>query len=234
MKYNRLWFLWLLWTAALAVGCFPFLADIVCSDYQRYTSPIWLLLVLTVSWKTVMNIFKRKNAPVDADKNTPNTISNNELTLKEYDMSDAVGTMKKIPAVAEREKTAIAVSASIRGDIDTQSDLQIAGRVEGKIISTAEVRILKSGQVDGEIKAPTIIVDGSVIGVCCGEVIEILENGKIEGIVQSNELSISKKGRFIGTSEPYPAVSELPIRHAGKGGKTRVETNQPVPEINAG
>lgn len=79
--------------------------------------------------------------------------------------------------------------------------MHIDGEFEGNINSKNTVLIGKSGVVNGEIKAERVIVGGNFKGSVDSECIEILPNGKIDGIIICNELYIEKKGIFVGESK---------------------------------
>lgn len=79
--------------------------------------------------------------------------------------------------------TVIAQDAVVRGDIRFQGALQIDGRVIGSIeAEQGLVRVSEHGQVEGVIKAPSVKVNGQVIGdVHAFEHLELDANAKISG-----------------------------------------------------
>ncbi len=140
------------------------------------------------------------------------------------DNNDLINKQKELTVI---EKTIIAPNSSITGDIESQCDIQIGGKIDGKITSTAKVYIQKTGIVKGEIKAPYILIDGQVTGTCIGESIEIMEHGKMEGIVKSDVFSISKKGRFIGSSETLTVPgNEIPVPYSIKSPQVKPDTKK--------
>jgi len=67
----------------------------------------------------------------------------------------------------ERIDTLIASDVIIKGDISFKGGIQIDGCVKGTIRGDDElsvVRITRNGRVEGDIKAPVIIVNGRVSG----------------------------------------------------------------------
>ncbi|MGX3043692.1 bactofilin family protein [Helicobacter sp. T3_23-1056] len=97
--------------------------------------------------------------------------------------------------------TIIAQGTRIKGNITTDCHLHIDGEFEGKIDSKNTVMIGKSGQVDGEIYANKLVVSGKLKGLTESDTVEILSQGRFEGVITSTELVIEKKGVFIGESK---------------------------------
>lgn len=59
----------------------------------------------------------------------------------------------------------IAVGATLEGDMRFQGAVQIDGRVIGNLMaSEGLVRISVGGVVEGEVRAPHIVIDGEVVG----------------------------------------------------------------------
>lgn len=59
----------------------------------------------------------------------------------------------------------VAVGAELQGNLRFQGAVQVDGNVSGNLL-TAEgmVRVSAQGQVEGEIRAPHVVIDGEVIG----------------------------------------------------------------------
>lgn len=59
----------------------------------------------------------------------------------------------------------IAVGAELQGNLRFQGAVQVDGKVKGNLLaSEGLVRVSAQGQVEGEIRAPHIVIDGEVIG----------------------------------------------------------------------
>lgn len=89
---------------------------------------------------------------------------------------------------SENLTTLISKSAEINGDLHFSGTLEIEGKIRGNIYADpevpAEVRIRESGLVQGEIKAPSIIVNGLVEGdVYSSEHIELAAKARVVGNV---------------------------------------------------
>lgn len=74
--------------------------------------------------------------------------------------------------------------------------------MEGKINTEKTLIISRSGRVKGEIIADKVVINGLFEGECYANHVEILPNGKAQGVIHSDELSIERGGNFIGESQP--------------------------------
>jgi len=77
----------------------------------------------------------------------------------------------------------IAAGAEFAGDLRFQGAVQVDGRVSGNLLtSEGMVRVSTEGQVEGEIRAPHIVIDGEVIGdVYAGEHLELGSRARVRG-----------------------------------------------------
>ncbi|CAQ83346.1 MULTISPECIES: bactofilin family protein [Photorhabdus] len=116
-------------------------------------------------------------------------------------MSQVVDGKKNTNADARR-CTIVAKSSVFKGDIDVEGDIQIWGKVIGNIrVKEGAIRVMHAGQVEGELSAPEIIIDGNVEGTCCAATLDILEHGELRGISRCGSMSIKRGGLFLGQSE---------------------------------
>ncbi len=88
----------------------------------------------------------------------------------------------------ENVTTLISKSSEINGDLHFSGTLEVEGKIRGNIYAdpevSADVRIRESGLVQGEIKAPSIIVNGLVEGdVYSSEHIELAAKARVVGNV---------------------------------------------------
>ncbi len=74
-----------------------------------------------------------------------------------------------------KNNTIIAAGTQLKGNINLDGDIQIYGVVMGDIIvNEGSIRLMRSGQIEGNLTAPHITVDGRVEGVCISDDLEIL------------------------------------------------------------
>ncbi|MNF55264.1 Polymer-forming cytoskeletal [compost metagenome] len=106
-------------------------------------------------------------------------------------------------AAAPSKVTVIAAGACFRGDLQVEGDLEVRGQLVGTIqLVDGVLRIMQGGSVEGEVNAPHVTINGLLDGTCSAVEVEILENGKMQGIFKGGCLSICKGGNFIGHSHP--------------------------------
>ena len=106
------------------------------------------------------------------------------------------------PVRAAAPSTSVTIGASvvIKGELSAKEDLTISGRVEGRIeVRDHVVRVGRDAQVNAEINARAVIVEGSVTGnVNATERIELLENGSVEGDIAAPKIAMAEGAQFRG------------------------------------
>ena len=108
---------------------------------------------------------------------------------------------KQFDAPNSNGATIIATKTKFKGELTIECHIHIDGEFEGNINSTNTILVGKNGIVNGNVVAQRVIVSGSFFGTIDSECIEIMPNGKVEGVIICNELYIEKKGIFIGESK---------------------------------
>lgn len=139
----------------------------------------------------------------DLQKKT-NSINDSTDNINHQSDDASLVQEEKQKAQEERQVTVISKKTSLTGDIEFNGDLQICGKVKGQIKSTSgTVSIMRSGLVEGDVFAETVLIDGSLVGSCNAKQLDILEHGELKGICRVSNLAIRKGGSFIGQSEEY-------------------------------
>jgi len=115
---------------------------------------------------------------------------------QEISSDDLMGTSSG----SVREKTMIASSFSIKGDLVAQEDTLIQGRVDGSIlVEKHTVRIGREGRVSGEILARKIVVDGKTKGqLSATETVVLRKNAEVEGEILSPQVVMEEGCKFNG------------------------------------
>lgn len=191
---------WVLWGAAL-VG------------YMVYNLFFYLLLAPTLFliFILITIMFKKK----ENSHNTVSTMVNSTLQPNT--------PLSNSPSDTVKTNTIIAAGTKIKGDINLDGDIQIYGMVNGNItVNEGTIRLMRSGQIEGNLTAPNMTVDGRIDGVCISDHLEILENGRLNGIVKGSNFSIKKGGIFIGQSE----ITEEPVSLPRKVKSAIMETQE--------
>lgn len=113
--------------------------------------------------------------------------------------------------------TLISSNTEIVGDLRFTGGLHIDGRVKGCVIAqdstNAVVRISDHGLVEGEVKAPHVIINGQVVGdVFSSEHVELAANASVTGTVHYNLLEMvmgaQVNGNLVHQVEPQAQPQE--------------------------
>ncbi len=114
-----------------------------------------------------------------------------------------------LPPVPVIEKEPIASDVRFEGNVVSGGHVYVHGTLIGNIDSKESlIKIMRGGQVEGNITCRELIVDGKVLGQCSSDVIEICENGQVTGTLAYRTLAVKKGGLFSGQAEVLPAVAE--------------------------
>ncbi len=95
---------------------------------------------------------------------------------------------RKPGARGSGKTTLISQDTVVVGDVRFSGNLEVEGLVQGNVIAAPEsdglVRIVGKGCVEGEIRAPNIVVNGVVKGdVHCSRQLELAPKGRVTGNV---------------------------------------------------
>ncbi|MGI9590541.1 MAG: bactofilin family protein [Myxococcota bacterium] len=95
----------------------------------------------------------------------------------------------------------IGKSISIKGDLTGNEDLEIEGKVEGKVeLPNNQLTIGANGNVQAELKAKAVVVVGRVSGNIEGtERVEIQATGVVDGDVTAPRLIVAEGARLNGS-----------------------------------
>lgn len=99
----------------------------------------------------------------------------------------------------EQMNTILGQETTFTGTIEVKGGLRIDGVVKGKIISSDEVTVGSTGQVEAEIEARSVVVAGKLVGdIMATEKIELQTNSDVEGDLRSKSLVIEQGAIFCG------------------------------------
>lgn len=120
---------------------------------------------------------------------------------------------------ASGNTTLIARDSTVIGDIHFAGSLDIEGIVQGNIIAEegqdALVRVIEKGRVEGEIRAPSVVINGAVEGdVYSSKHLELAAHGRVQGNVYYTLLEMAAGSEVNGSlSHTVPAEesAEKPV-----------------------
>lgn len=118
--------------------------------------------------------------------------------------------LEKEPTATEKHgTTVIATDVRVEGNIVSTGHVYVHGELIGNITSEQSlIKIMRGGRVEGNITCRELIIDGTVIGECNSDAIEICENGELTGTLSYRALAVKKGGIFSGIAEMLPAAIE--------------------------
>lgn len=139
-------------------------------------------------------------------KNTPSKSSSapspmEAPVMKKPSTTSAPRPTSSVPSILGRDIT-------ITGDIKTDGEVQIDGRLDGNIIA-AVLTVGESGAVNGSIKADRVLIRGKVQGKVTAMAVELAETANVAADLTQDELSIANGAFFDGkcarkTKSPVP------------------------------
>ena len=118
--------------------------------------------------------------------------------------------------------TLIAQDTVVVGDVRFEGCLEIEGRVEGNIMASPEgdgrVRVVGKGSVEGEIRAPYVVINGTVKGdVYSSKQLDLAPKGCVHGNVYYAMVEMSAGAQVNGslTHLEEAEVSEETVQQDG-------------------
>ena len=94
--------------------------------------------------------------------------------------------------------TIIAKGTTIIGGINTPGTVHIDGKFEGVILDADLISVGTTGEIIGDVKANSVVINGLFDGKIDCESIQILSKGRVIGDIIYTELVIDEKGKFEG------------------------------------
>lgn len=134
-----------------------------------------------------------------------------------------LGSKDKGAFTSSNTTTLISSETEIIGDINFSGNLDVEGVVRGNINAVAEgsrealVRIVDKGRVEGEVRAPSVIINGEVMGdVYSSKHLELASKARVSGNVHYTLVEMAIGAEVNGSlkhtneelaSQPAPAVA---------------------------
>jgi len=119
--------------------------------------------------------------------------------------------------------TLISRATKVIGDLHFTGELQLEGKVTGNIIAEdekdAKVVIADTGVVEGEIRAPVVIVNGKVMGnIHSSKHLELAAKGNVTGTVHYHSIEMVKgaqvNGSMVNKQHQSASVLEIAVAKA--------------------
>ena len=112
--------------------------------------------------------------------------------------------------------TVIGKDAVIKGELTSENDMLIEGRVEGKIRGAHRVVIGESGNVQAQVYASIVSIHGEVHGDCeASKKVEITATGKVFGNISAETIVVVEGATFRGSSKMTKPSQPKPVEAKG-------------------
>lgn len=188
-KYLLLDITFVCWLVALIAWC---TGDLSLAKRAGMLAPVTLIIFALQGW--IPTMFKKHKTTETADVAV---YTGTPATLKNGNSTDGQTT------------TVIASDARVEGNIIASSPVCIHGSLKGNIDAPgSRVTVMCEGQVEGDIVCRELIIDGSVIGRCRSDMVQIDENGKMTGTLSYRTLAIKNGGQLSGQAEVFASREE--------------------------
>ena len=116
--------------------------------------------------------------------------------------------------------TVLGKDAVVKGELTSDADMLIEGRVEGQINGAKEVIIGESGDVEAQVRAQVVTVRGKVKGDCqASKKVEITATGTVFGNISARAIVVAEGATFRGASKMTSPIS--PPAPAGPSSVTK-------------
>lgn len=111
---------------------------------------------------------------------------------------------KKSGSRGSGKTTLIAEGTQVIGDVLFEGHLEVEGTIQGNVAAEEErdalLRVLGKGCVEGEIRAPRIVINGVVNGdVYCLKELELAPRGRVNGNVYYSQVEMSAGAEVNGS-----------------------------------
>jgi cytoskeletal protein CcmA (bactofilin family) len=115
---------------------------------------------------------------------------------------------------AARIDTLVGQNTEVVGDFSFTGGLHVDGKVRGNVVATADahaiVSVSEHGEIEGEVRVPNVLVDGTIRGdVYASERLELAPNAKIMGNVFYNLIEMAAGAEVNGKLVHQPGGPKL-------------------------
>jgi cytoskeletal protein CcmA (bactofilin family) len=143
---------------------------------------------------------------------------------------------KKKAFHSARIDTLVGQGTEIRGDLVFTGGLHVDGRIIGNVVaeegSSAILILSEFGRIEGEVKAPNMVLNGEIVGDVHGfNRVELASKARIKGSVYYNLLEMSIGAEVNGgllhrppNTDPQRALEDKSVGRKGKKSTESTET----------
>ncbi len=136
---------------------------------------------------------------------------------------------KPAEPVSPGKINSIMEGTSIEGEIKSDSNIRVDGRVKGTINARGRVIVGQTGVIEGEVICQSSDIEGTVIGkINCQDLLSLKATAKLQGDINTKKLAIEPGAVFTGNcSMGGGVVKEMdPVRLRTDNNPVRPEQAQ--------
>jgi cytoskeletal protein CcmA (bactofilin family) len=120
-----------------------------------------------------------------------------------------ITSTKKNPEQAQASNR-ILIGTEITGDITSNGDLRIDGKLNGSVTMEGKLVIGEKGEVDGDINCTNATIAGTLKGrINVKELMTMLKSARVEGDLITGKLSVEPGAEFTGTCSMGAVVRKM-------------------------
>lgn len=95
--------------------------------------------------------------------------------------------------------TVIGADAIFKGELAFEKGVRVDGRVEGKIATKGHLAVSQGGQLQADVDAGSIIIEGEVKGnLTAGDRVELRKSARLKGDITASKLLVMEGAAFNG------------------------------------
>lgn len=99
---------------------------------------------------------------------------------------------------------------TLQGEVRTDGNLRIDGKVKGTIEAKGKVIIGQTGTVEGEVQCQTSEIEGTLEGkITCSDILSLKATAKLNGDILTKKLAIEPGAAFSGKCSMGAVVKEF-------------------------
>jgi cytoskeletal protein CcmA (bactofilin family) len=127
-------------------------------------------------------------------------------------MATVKTSIAPMPVGADGQTTIIGPSVRVQGNLSGDEDLQVLGRVDGRIELQRTLHVSQTGIVKADVVVKNAIVSGVVVGnIRASESVEITKDGRMVGDIYAPRVIIVDGASFRGTVD-MGDIANMPTR----------------------
>jgi cytoskeletal protein CcmA (bactofilin family) len=119
---------------------------------------------------------------------------------------------RTLDKLKKQQSTIVTEGIQLKGEVKGTHDILLYGEFEGKIELSGVLFVGKTGRINGEIEAKTVIIEGNIEGkLTADEKVEIRDGGKYKGDVVAASILVSEKALVDGNVSVKAEGKEPPV-----------------------